>query len=247
MPLTACRKSWDGHFNALIALSEIHRELLAAFSTHDVATITLEKINDILPSACLSFVILDPSASGKAKIYEQLGNAQKGKRVYEGRLTDSEIVRLRSNPFSITITDEEDAPTYLKQLKKKGSRHFLSFPVVIKNRIAGVLSLGFKDAPHYEQEDLLQTRQAVNQIGVALSNARLIEQLDALNWGTITALARAVDAKSPWTAGHTERVTALAVELGKEVGLDGGRLKNLQRGALLHDIGENWCPCVNPG
>ncbi len=93
-----------------------------------------------------------------------------------------------------------------------------------------------------EIENLLQIRQVVDQVGVALANARLIEQLDELNWGTITALARAVDAKSSWTAGHTERVTALAVELGRRLGLQGDRLENLRRGALLHDIGKIGVP-----
>jgi hypothetical protein len=42
------------------------------------------------------------------------------------------------------------------------------------------------------------------------------EQLDL---GTLTALARAIDAKSKWTAGHSERVTNLALKMGHAMGL----------------------------
>lgn len=69
-------------------------------------------------------------------------------------------------------------------------------------------------------------------------NRRLITELQELNLGTIHALAKAVDAKSPWTAGHSERVTAIAVELGQIMGLPQQELEQLQVGGLLHDIGK---------
>jgi len=77
-----------------------------------------------------------------------------------------------------------------------------------------------------------------SQVAVALSNAHLIEELDKLNWGTLTALARAVDAKSPWTAGHSERVTDLALKIGQTMGLSQEELQFVHRAGLLHDIGK---------
>ncbi len=68
------------------------------------------------------------------------------------------------------------------------------------------------------------------------------KRLDKLNWGTLTALARAIDAKSPWTAGHSERVTELALKIGRVMGLSQGELKNLHRAGLLHDIGKIATP-----
>ena len=58
----------------------------------------------------------------------------------------------------------------------------------------------------------------------------------------MTALARAVDAKSPWTLGHSERVTALSLAIGREMGLTAKELDMLQRGGLLHDIGKIGIP-----
>ena len=60
--------------------------------------------------------------------------------------------------------------------------------------------------------------------------------------GTLEALARAVDAKSPWTAGHSQRVTHLAVAIGRTLGLDGTELSRLYRGAMLHDMGKLGIP-----
>jgi putative nucleotidyltransferase with HDIG domain len=68
------------------------------------------------------------------------------------------------------------------------------------------------------------------------------KRLDRLNWGTLTALARAIDAKSEWTAGHSERVTKLALKIGRVLGLNQEELDNLHRAGLLHDIGKLGTP-----
>jgi putative nucleotidyltransferase with HDIG domain len=121
---------------------------------------------------------------------------------------------------------------------------FIVLPIFLKDRLAGIISLGYRGQPQHSQEDLTQARQLADQVAVALSNARLIEELDKLNWGTLTALARTIDAKSPWTAGHSERVTALAVEIGVKLGLGPKELEVLHRGGLLHDIGKIGIPAA---
>ncbi|MGZ9265347.1 MAG: HD-GYP domain-containing protein [Candidatus Deferrimicrobiaceae bacterium] len=72
--------------------------------------------------------------------------------------------------------------------------------------------------------------------------AELIEELAQNDLGTLTALARTVDTNSPWTAGHSERVTALAMDLGRELGLPPDEIDLLHRGGLLHDIGKIGVP-----
>ena len=67
---------------------------------------------------------------------------------------------------------------------------------------------------------------------------RQFAQLHALSVGTLEALARAIDAKSPWTAGHSTRVTEIALAIGRAMRLDAPALDRIRRGALLHDIGK---------
>jgi putative nucleotidyltransferase with HDIG domain len=68
------------------------------------------------------------------------------------------------------------------------------------------------------------------------------EALEQLDLGTLTALARAIDAKSAWTAGHSERVTNLALQMGHALGLPAKSLEIMRRGGLLHDIGKIGTP-----
>ena len=56
--------------------------------------------------------------------------------------------------------------------------------------------------------------------------------------GAIKALAAALDARDTYTAGHSERVSALSVMIGRQLNLDTPQLDVLRLGALLHDIGK---------
>jgi putative nucleotidyltransferase with HDIG domain len=56
--------------------------------------------------------------------------------------------------------------------------------------------------------------------------------------GTIRALALALDARDPYTAGHSERVSTISLAIGRCLSLADAELEVLRLGALLHDIGK---------
>ena len=56
--------------------------------------------------------------------------------------------------------------------------------------------------------------------------------------GAIRALALALDARDPYTAGHSERVSAISVAVGRQMALQDDEIEVLRMGALLHDIGK---------
>ncbi|WP_162485042.1 HD-GYP domain-containing protein [Carboxydothermus hydrogenoformans] len=55
---------------------------------------------------------------------------------------------------------------------------------------------------------------------------------------TIRALVAALEAKDPYTKGHSERVSELAVEIAKEMGLNADQIDIIRHMALLHDVGK---------
>ncbi|MFN0147003.1 MAG: HD domain-containing phosphohydrolase [Dehalococcoidia bacterium] len=80
---------------------------------------------------------------------------------------------------------------------------------------------------------------AADEIGqLAASIDVMTQRLQRQHMATIGALASAIDARDPHTAGHSVRVGNLSVELGREMGLKGGALHHLQVGGLLHDVGK---------
>ena len=106
----------------------------------------------------------------------------------------------------------------------------------------GLIVLGFSPDSTVLPEAVSQARQLADQVTIALANTRLVERLEQLSWGTLSALARTIDANSPWTSGHSERVTRLSLSIGRELGLPEGDLDAIHRGGLLHDIGKIAVP-----
>lgn len=65
---------------------------------------------------------------------------------------------------------------------------------------------------------------------------------EAAYLGVIGTLAAALDARDPYTAGHSERVANLSVAIGRAMQLSDANLEVLHLGALLHDIGKIGVP-----
>ncbi len=81
-----------------------------------------------------------------------------------------------------------------------------------------------------------------NRARLQRERARTAELTSEILTGTIRALVAAVDAKDPYTACHSERVTRLAFCLGEAVGLPPDRLRVLEFATLLHDVGKIGVP-----
>ena len=78
-----------------------------------------------------------------------------------------------------------------------------------------------------------------DEIGVlGASFDAMAERLEQQHIATIGALASAIDARDPYTAGHSVRVGDLSAELGLSLGLPKPALHHLRVGGLLHDIGK---------
>lgn len=67
-------------------------------------------------------------------------------------------------------------------------------------------------------------------------------ETEAAYTAAIRALAAMLDARDPYTAGHSERVSALSVAIGRIMKLPDDDLEVLRLGALLHDIGKIGVP-----
>jgi len=73
----------------------------------------------------------------------------------------------------------------------------------------------------------------VSELATIPSDSRSMSALDQ-----VYALAATVDAKDPYTYGHSTRVAVIAETIGKAIGLSGNELSDLYAAAILHDIGK---------
>jgi putative nucleotidyltransferase with HDIG domain len=231
-------------FKTLSTISEIDRAILSELKADDIVTSLLSRINDAFPCDAVGVTILNKQNPDQGIIYmgdcSSLGQTNKKFLT----LSKKETMMLSNQKEHIFLEQAGLNQGYLAPLVRNGIKSFHIFPIFLQNKLAGIISFGYQKKPNLTEEDLAQARQLTDQVGVALSNARLIEELSDFSWSTLKALARAIDAKSPWTAGHSERVTNYALEIGREMGFSKEELDILKRGGLLHDIGKLGIPNV---
>lgn len=138
---------------------------------------------------------------------------------------------------------EKGEPIIINDFKatpnEEGKRSSICVPLKIKDKTIGVLSVSDKvSGATFDASDLEMLVTLASQISVTLYNAQLYEDLESSYLSAVRALANSIDAKDPYTRGHSERVARYSVEIGRTLGLNSDEIKNLHVGALLHDIGK---------
>ncbi|RJQ15095.1 MAG: PAS domain S-box protein [Nitrospiraceae bacterium] len=111
-------------------------------------------------------------------------------------------------------------------------------PVSFNGNVRGILCGDYTTVKSIEPKDLALMKGLADGIGIAFQNARLYKDLQQLLINTISSLISIIDAKSPWTKGHSERVTGYAVEIAREMGLKEKDLNHIRLCGILHDIGK---------
>lgn len=134
-------------------------------------------------------------------------------------------------------------------LQDEGFLTMLDAPLIVKSRLLGAIGI-------YSRHDFEDDSQRISffeiiarQAAIAIQNKTLYrneqkarEELEAAYDATIEGWSRAMDLRDKETEGHSRRVTELALDLARRLGVEGTALVNVRRGALLHDIGKVAVP-----
>ena len=226
-------------FRQFEAVEAVGRSALAGFDRDEVIITALNELPAI--SLCRSAaILLAPPRDGTGEIKWLTGPSTLGGT--SASLGTDDLQWLRANAPHGTISD--DPPAFADRVRAGLGRGPLTvFPHLIKGRIQGATIIEHEVAdPPLEDEVAQRVRQIADQLAVALDDVRLVKELEDLSWGTLRALARAIDAKSEWTSGHSERVTEMALGLAREMGFGKDDMDIVHRGGLLHDIGKIGVP-----
>lgn len=140
-------------------------------------------------------------------------------------------------PLEITNRDflSEQMTSTIGKVKNK----IFSIPLFQDELFVGIFIITVDSLSDQDREAL---RMLSDQAGVAMKSLNDMNQKDKLYKALLLSLTRSVDAKSRWTAGHSDRVAEVADSLAAEIDLDEKLKSAIHMGGLLHDIGKMGVP-----
>lgn len=134
------------------------------------------------------------------------------------------------------------------------TRKLLCVPLKVQGKIIGVVEvMDKKSGEDFNGEDIELLEVLAGAAAIAIENARLYEEqsrkaeqlerayseLQEVHSTTLGTLAALLDARDDATHGHSRRVVVFTLRLAGVMGItEGSRLKAIEQGALLHDVGK---------
>lgn len=226
----------SGKVETIKTMAQIDRGILSTIDRKTVLKTAAALINRLIPCDRTAVILKEGDV---CRVVSEWGKGELKDKTYCIKDTHVEIIETtRGSIFIPDISEDSIDCLYHKELHAVGIKSSLLVPLVSKGEVMGILDVGSADAGVLNPAHLSAIESIASQIAVSLENARLYEELEQLLINTITSFASAIDAKSPWTKGHSERVANYAIEIGKEMGLKGKDLERLRLSGLLHDIGK---------
>jgi putative nucleotidyltransferase with HDIG domain len=107
-----------------------------------------------------------------------------------------------------------------------------------EQRVIGGLEVLNKKSGLFTAEDARLFETLANQAATVLQIVELYQNTEELFLDVIRVISAAVDAKDPYTEGHSQRVSDFAVAVARELGLPVETLHHIRIAGLLHDVGK---------
>lgn len=118
-------------------------------------------------------------------------------------------------------------------------------PLKRENQVIGVIQVTSYQLDAFTPENLHFLEAFAPQVSAAISNAALFEEARQTRnnllitlQGTVEMLARTVETRDPYTAGHQRRVADLATAIAEKMGLDQEQVDAIHMASIVHDIGK---------
>ena len=146
----------------------------------------------------------------------------------------------------LLIRNVEEHPDWSNRVDQSSgfvTKSMITVPLAVKDNVLGSLQLlNKKQSDFFTEEDVSLAVALASQSAMALHNSQMYDELQQMFLSMIQTLAKVLDARDPYTAGHSERVANYSVWIAGKLGMAPDKMKELYKAALLHDVGKIGIP-----
>ncbi|MBI4838100.1 MAG: HD domain-containing protein, partial [Nitrospirae bacterium] len=215
-------------------MSLLVREVLSTLDKARISAAVSQLINRVIPCERSALLLKEKDVY---RVISEWGIGKFQDKTYNTAAICGDIELKQAPVFIADISMNDEKCLYHKEQNLMGIRSAFIIPLLSKGEIIGLLDIGFAHMG-VTSAYFTKAENIASQIALALEHAKLYEDLENLLINMTISLASALDAKSTWSKGHSERVAKYAAEIAKEMGLNEDDIENLRLYGLLHDIGQ---------
>lgn len=227
-------------------LALLHRSIVELNNSLRLKDVIHALINECRTSALPAEmgVVYLPEEGGFS-VFDSFGSVDAGlfTKLVECSLFKDSIASLRGEIINDVSQDKRCSAGLSENI-----RSMLVMPIPSPRVCEGVLVLLSRCPNAFNAAHLKHVGTLASVAGISISNAYNFESIRILMDALLKALAEAIDARDPFTAGHSERVAYLAVSFARHVSQDektyaavcfnDEQLREIFYSGILHDIGK---------
>lgn len=235
----ALRERTESLTKKLLELATLYEMSRALGSTLDIDIL----LDSVLDSALRIFdvdsgyVMLRDRETGRLELRSARGEEVDGRRELPLRSAMSEWVVAQGRP--LVFNPPADGAVTQQVDNVTGAVAALCVPFISTDGVIGAIAVGTHDREHrFSSDDVRLLSTIANHVTMAVGNIDLFSSLQEAYLATVRSLAAAVDAKDPYTRGHSDRVAGFAKAIAERLGLTHDQCTALEMAAYLHDIGK---------
>ena len=182
---------------------------------------------------------------------EALASGEEQSRIiYSGELPvaaeqiiENAYPRILAKDSGMGIVREDLSHCPIHTADTEGIGQIMLAPILRSDKEMGmIVVLDPIDGRHFDNIDATRLSSLSNSAAVFLENFRLYGSMHQLFLGSIRALTSSIDAKDPYTSGHSERAALISKRLVELMGLPSSEVDHIYLCGLLHDIGKIGVP-----
>lgn len=229
----------ENKIQKLQTLLEISRELNSYLKAEDLLQLVLEKAMEVAAAEAGTLWLVEEDGYLSPLVARgPRADGLKGLRLAAGEGLAGQVVERNEPRLVEDVTRDPAWSRRFDQTTGFTTRSLLCVPLRARKKVIGCLQLINKTTGNglFNQGDLNLALAFAGHAAIALENSRLYSHLHTLLHSLIGALTSSLDARDPYTRGHSERVARYSLMAGRELGLTAEELESLERAALLHDI-----------
>lgn len=129
-----------------------------------------------------------------------------------------------------------------KVLRQERCKSIVAVPVLFQDKLLGVLTVYSRRKRDFKKDEIELLSIFASEVALAIQESKYYEDIHVSYFDTIHALVLALEARDPYTRGHTERVTKYALTIAKRMDMSEEELEILRYAGETHDIGKISIP-----